>query len=240
MRKPTKTFMFTSDEINAHKSSLGDWHNFVRRKEAEIVFSLFPDTKFKMALELGAGNGGQSIHILKHCEKLICTDLDEKSYDWLDTGILNRTGPENVEYKICDAQDLSQFEDNTFDLIFSSNMLEHIPDVRKCLRECKRVLKDDGVMLHTMPSRHWKFFQSVLNLVRLRPFDIHGISSNQWQEFKAFGLNVWVQLIESLGLKVTEVVGLPFYVGHGNRFIPIIKAGNSLKMSATYLYIVKK
>ena len=60
------------------------------------------------------------------------------------------------------------------------------------------------------------------------------------KEFKAFGRNVWVKLIQSLGLKVTKVIGLPFYVGHGNRFIPIIKAGNALKLSATYLYVIKK
>ncbi|WP_203458745.1 class I SAM-dependent methyltransferase [Lacinutrix sp. WUR7] len=238
--KPSKAFMFSSDEINKYKSDPKDWHNFVRRKESEIIFSLFPENKFKLALELGAGNGGQSIHVLKHCEKLICTDLDEKSYDWLDMAILDRQNTDNVEYKICDAQDLSQFDDNTFDLIFSSNMLEHIPDVRQCLRECKRVLKEDGVMLHTMPSRYWKFFQSFLNIASLKPLDIHGVSTNQWQEFKAFGFKSWVNLIKSLDLKVADVVGLPFYVGHGNRFIPIIKAGNSLKLSATYLYIVRK
>ena len=234
-----KKFMFTTDEINSHKSDRKIWHNFVRRREAEIVFSMFPDRRFNLALELGAGDGGQSVTISQYCDKLICTEKDEKSHAWLGRTILERQIT-NVEYKLCDAQDLSQFDSNTFDLIFSSNMLEHIPDVRKCLKECRRVLRDDGVMVHTVPSRWWKLFSFGLSIVKLRPHGIHGVSASHWQECNAFGVRVWTELIESIGLNVTDIIGLPFYVGHGNQFIPIIKAGNALNISASYLYIIKK
>lgn len=234
-----KKFMFTSDEIDSHTSDRKKWHNFVRRREAEIIFSMFPDKKFNLGLELGAGDGGQSITISQYCEKLVCTEKNDRSHAWLGQTILERQ-ISNVEYKLCDAQDLSQFDNGTFDLIFSSNMLEHIPNVGKCLKECKRVLIDDGIMFHTMPSRWWKLFSLGLNMVKLRPPGIHGISANQWQEFIAFGVNNWTNLIESIGLNVTEIIGLPFYVGHGNQFIPIIKIGNALNISASYLYVINK
>ncbi len=231
--------MFTSDEIDSHKSNRTKWHNFVRHREAEIIFSMFADTRFNCALELGAGNGGQSVTISQYCDKLICTEKDDKSNAWLGQTILERQIA-NVEYKLCDAQDLSQFDNGTFDLVFSSNMLEHIPDVRRCLMECRRVMKDDGFMLHTMPSRWWKLFHAGLNIVKLRSPAIHGVSASHWQEFSAFGSRVWTELIESIGLDVTVIIGLPFYVGHGNQFIPIIKAGNALNISASYLYVIKK
>lgn len=41
------------------------------------------------------------------------------------------------------------------------------------------------------------------------------------------------------GLRLERAVALPFYVGHGNRYIPIIKAGNRLGLSACYLYILR-
>lgn len=234
-----KKLMFTPQEIDAHKSDRKEWHDFVRSREAEMAFFMVPEVRFHVALELGAGDGGQSATISRYCDKLICTEKDETSHAWLGETILQREMP-NVEYGLCDAQDLSQFADGTFDLIFSSNMLEHIPDVDACLTECRRVLKDDGLMLHTMPSRWWKVFSSGLNVVRLRRPGIHGASASHWEELRAFGLSAWKKRIESNALKVVEVIGLPFYVGHGNSFIPIIKAGNSASISASHLYVVRK
>src|SRR4030042_2151926 len=186
-----KKFNFSIEEIDTYKKSPKDWYNFVRRREAEMAFSLFPNTKFKIALEIGAGNGVQSVTIAKHCNHLVCTELNEKSYSWLGQRIVNRKLP-NVEYLICDAQDLSQFEDKSFDLIFSSNLLEHVPDLSKCLFECKRVLKDDGVMLHTMPSRYWKIFSSSLSFLKSRTAKVHGIDSNNVAEFFSFGRKIWI------------------------------------------------
>lgn len=47
-------------------------------------------------------------------------------------------------------------------------------------------------------------------------------------------------MIECIGLDLIEIIGLPFYVGHGTQFIPITKAGNALNLSASYLYVIKK
>ena len=136
------------------------------------------------------------------------------------------------------AQDLSRFGNDT--LVSSSNMLEHIPDVNKCLRECQHVLKNDGLMLHTMPSRYWKVFNTWLSILRRKSSKVHGTSRGHLQEYYNFGLKVWRERIESNWLKVTGIIGLPFYVGHGNTFIPIIKAGNVLELPASYLYVIRK
>lgn len=44
------------------------------------------------------------------------------------------------------------FADDSFDVIFSSNVLEHIPPIDAAIREMKRVLKPGGIMIHTMPT----------------------------------------------------------------------------------------
>lgn len=228
-----KTYKFTPNEIDNNKTDQKIWGNFVRSREAEIVFSQFPNRRFQYALELGAGDGSQSVTIAKYCDRLICTEKDEKSQ------ILQRQMT-NVEYALCDAQDLSRFNDSTFDLVFSSNMLEHIQDVGRCLRECKRVLNADGLMLHLMPSRWWKIFNTGLGILkRIRP-NIHGASTSIWQEFYEFGVGVWKKKIESNGLRVQEIIGMPFYVGLGPSFIPIIKAGNLINLPSSFLYIVRK
>ena len=44
-----------------------------------------------------------------------------------------------------------EFEDGSFDVIFSSNVLEHVEDVSAALVQMKRLLKPDGFMVHSMP-----------------------------------------------------------------------------------------
>ena len=50
--------------------------------------------------------------------------------------------------------DLSQFEDNTFDMIYASHILEHYPrnDVERVLKEWVRVVKVDGTIRISVPS----------------------------------------------------------------------------------------
>lgn len=232
-------FAFTSAEINANSGSYSDWHQFVRRREAEMVFSLFPDRRYGDALELGAGDGGQSTTISKYCDKLTCTEKDADSYQWLGGSFLDQKSP-NTEYLLCDAQDLSCFADDRFDLVFSSNMLEHIPDVDRCLSECRRVLQPDGIMLHLMPSRWWKAFNLPLGILKGSPEWLHGVSDTVLREFRAFGARVWKRRIEAAGLQVENVVGMPFYVGHGNSYLPLIRLGNRLRLPSSYLYVVRR
>lgn len=44
-----------------------------------------------------------------------------------------------------------QFPDETFDVIYCSHVLEHIPDDRKAMRECRRVLKQSGYAVILVP-----------------------------------------------------------------------------------------
>ena len=78
-----RKFSFSTEEIDSNKASLNDWHIFVRQREAEMVFSLFPEIKFPAAIELGAGNGLQSVILAQHCDRLVCTEVDEESHSWL-------------------------------------------------------------------------------------------------------------------------------------------------------------
>ena len=64
-----------------------------------------------------------------------------------------------------DAQNLS-FDDCSFDLITSNQVFEHVPDVVKCFRECRRVLKPGGSLLFTVPLYDATETQQVATLER--------------------------------------------------------------------------
>ena len=53
-----------------------------------------------------------------------------------------------VDFRVADAQCLP-FADDSFDLLFSCECLEHVPDPRKTLSEFCRVLKPSGKLLLT-------------------------------------------------------------------------------------------
>lgn len=228
-----KKIMLSSTEIDQNASDYLTWGKFIRRKEAEFAFSILENKTFDLALELGAGSGEQSRLIKKYCNKLICTE-NNPSEVFLSK---KNTG---VEFKQMDAQDLSGIGDQMMDLVFSSNMMEHIPDVDRCLQECCRVLKPGGVMLHIMPNRWWKFFYFWISIIMFHHPIMHGVSKTHWQEFRAFGASSWKKVFARNNLIVAEIVGLPFYTGHGPALLPLIKLGNWLGIPASYLYIIWK
>jgi ubiquinone/menaquinone biosynthesis C-methylase UbiE len=60
---------------------------------------------------------------------------------------------ENVIIKKAVAESIP-FEDEKFDTVYSSHVLEHVNDEEQCLKEMKRVLKKDGVLIIGMPTSH--------------------------------------------------------------------------------------
>jgi 2-polyprenyl-3-methyl-5-hydroxy-6-metoxy-1,4-benzoquinol methylase len=129
--------------------------NSFRQRELELIFGRCPEHLFQRGLEMGAGDGFQSRLIKWYVEKLVCTDLNADR--------LQQRPAENVSYFIYDAEEIGQhFEAQTFDLVFSSNMLEHLPNVQACLAGTYKILKDDGIAIHLMPNRVWKSFNLLL------------------------------------------------------------------------------
>ncbi|BCX12107.1 MAG: hypothetical protein KatS3mg067_1045 [Thermosynechococcus sp.] len=61
------------------------------------------------------------------------------------------------------------FPDNYFDVVFSSNVLEHIQDLRATLSEVRRVMKSDGMAIHILPTsarRAWTSLSHYVHIAR--------------------------------------------------------------------------
>ena len=125
----------------------------LRRREIEAVFRDVPDDAFEDALELGAGDGAQSKLIARCAGEVLCTDLNRER-------LVQEPHP-RIAYDICNAENLP-YETGRFDLIYSSNLLEHLRDPARALSEMRRVLRDDGVMVHVVPNRFWKLLHMAL------------------------------------------------------------------------------
>lgn len=125
----------------------------LREREIDAVFRDVPDDTFNEALELGAGDGAQSRIIARYAKSVLCTDLNPER--------LAQEPYPKVTYDICDAEKLP-YESGRFDLIYSSNLLEHLAEPKLALLEMHRVLRDNGVMVHVIPNRFWKLLHLAL------------------------------------------------------------------------------
>ena len=53
------------------------------------------------------------------------------------------------------------FTDKSFDMVFSSSVLEHVRDLPATLSEIHRVLKTNELAAHVLPNCSWRFWKSV-------------------------------------------------------------------------------
>ena len=86
-----------------------------------------------------------------------------------------------VKYK-ADVSDLSQFKDNSVDVIRASHILEHFPpkQTEGILREWRRVLKDDGLLYISVPD--WERLLSAYQYQGLCDFVINSLYGDQGYE----------------------------------------------------------
>jgi SAM-dependent methyltransferase len=131
---------------NAYNKSI----HTIREKEIEFINDLFDNCKHKSLLELGCGDGFQSKLLKKYFNTIISTDLNEKrmNFELIKLGI---------SMEVNDAELVGQnYPKDSFDFIFSSNMLEHLPNYYKCLKGIKHILKNDGIAIIILPNTLWR------------------------------------------------------------------------------------
>jgi len=107
-------------------------------------------------LEIGGGTGEQARQLSESGLEVISVDLRDSNYSD------KRVFP-IVEY---DGKKLP-FASNSFDVIFSSNALEHIKEIDSFHKELDRVLKVGGFSIHAMPSSTWRLWTNITYYIYL-------------------------------------------------------------------------
>ena len=117
-------------------------------------------------LEVGALDVNGSVRPLVYA-------LHPKSY----VGVDLQAGPGVDE--ICDAAELvARFGANSFDLLISTELLEHVRDWRKVIGEFKQILKPGGRLLVTTRSRGFPYHPFPDDFWRYEPSDFQVIFSD--------------------------------------------------------------
>ncbi|MCP9443058.1 MAG: methyltransferase domain-containing protein [Nitrospira sp.] len=99
-------------------------------------------------LEIGGGNGWQAS--LMASRGLLVQSIDV-------------TLPQEQLYhpvRLYDGRILP-YDNEAFDIVYSSNVLEHVRDVAAMQKEIHRVLRADGCAIHILPTPAWRFWTSL-------------------------------------------------------------------------------
>ena len=120
----------------------------MRAAELEQAISKLPPNG--KLLELGAGDGWQA-NALQQC------GFDVTAVD------VEAARPNTVQHFPVSLYDgrLLPFPDDSFDAIYSSNVLEHVVDFAQIQTELARVLRPGGTAIHCVPSAVWRFWTTL-------------------------------------------------------------------------------
>jgi SAM-dependent methyltransferase len=122
----------------------------IRAAELESVRRYFPPAA--KVLELGGDRGHQAKMLTEWGMDVISIDIGPE--------------PEDLVYPVRRYDGLHiPFPDQSFDVVFSSNVLEHVDELKALLNDAARVLKPGGIMVHVLPSATWRWWTMSMHYV---------------------------------------------------------------------------
>lgn len=181
----------TSNETNQNtKNSWNNhWGNQSTVKRLQKASTAYPEvTKVLLGItdenskciELGCGSGTYAIELLINKRNCIASDFSESALELVKIkgGKLYNI---NVPTQLIDIYNIP-YPDNTFDLIFSDGLIEHL-DIPRALKETKRSLKTAGWMVAKIPSGSllYKMVFYLLSPFENRPYEAW-FSKKEWQK----------------------------------------------------------
>ena len=125
---------------------IGHPHPYGRLRAMDVMPHINEHLK---TLDAGCGEGVFS-------RELRSKGVDVSGVDISEDAILackNNMKRLNIEYTVCEGNlESLKFEDNSFDQIISTDVIEHVNDPEKALLELNRILKPGGRFIMTVPT----------------------------------------------------------------------------------------
>lgn len=185
-----------------------------RRRVVEIINELDIKDGDKI-LDCGCGEGFYAMVISQLFPKAKVIGLDhdasllKKAQKWVGKN-------KNITWVVADVNKIP-FRTGYFDKIIISEILEHIPDDFRALKEVRRVLKTGGILTVTVPNHNYPFFWDPLNWVRehlgLGYFSPDlGFLGGIWaMHLRLYYPEEIKRLVKKTGLKIKKIKALTHY-----------------------------
>lgn len=162
----TKSIEPSKTEVSLEKAATRGNPSFVWRagqeRRLEMIRAAAGERVHGSVFEDGCGVGMYLTRLARDAERAVGMDIElERTMD------ARRLAPQ----VLCGAGEHLPFPENSFDLVLSHEVLEHVEDDRKALEEIVRILRPGGRLVLFVPNRGY-------------PFETHGI---YWRGEYRFG-----------------------------------------------------
>lgn len=211
----------------------------LRRRAKWLIKNLKPKNGERI-LDLGCGDGFY-LHLLSRLDlKLILHGVD------YDKNAINSAkknlDPNKIKLTQADLMKRLPFHDEFFDGIVMSEVMEHLPDDIKCMKEVKRVLKKNGRLVLSVPNINYPFFWDPINWVLQRSLNTH-IKSGFWagiwnQHLRLYSAKILGYVLRMSGFKNVNIKKLTHFCLPFNHHL--INLGARLLASKNTPYLLKK
>lgn len=169
------------------------------------------------ALDFGCGVGRLTRPLSGHFDEVVGVDISPRMIELAEAG--NPAG-ERCRFVLNDRPDLGVFPDASFDLVYASLVLQHLPPdhARGYLREFGRVLRPGGVVICQIPVRPTRSVKGIL--FRLAPDALLRLGQRVLLRYPApmamHGMDpdTVAAVLGETGVRIVDAVGQNGYGGH--------------------------
>jgi SAM-dependent methyltransferase len=134
----------------------------IRVAEIDKIAPFFPVGA--RILEIGAGTGKQALELQRRGFAVTAIEIADSNY------AAQRVFP----IKDYDGRTFPLL-DASVDIVFSSNVLEHVPDLARKHAEIRRVLAPGGSCIHVLLTHIWRFWTTVTSYLEAVSFSVSSV-----------------------------------------------------------------
>jgi SAM-dependent methyltransferase len=126
-------------------------------------------------LDYGCGSGYGTHDIAPACDNIVGVDIAQDAIDYASI----RYRADNLSFRRIDPAERAPlpFDDASFDVVLSFQVIEHVPDIQPYLSEIRRVLKHGGIFFCATPDRSTRLlpWQKPFNVWHVREYSARGL-----------------------------------------------------------------
>jgi len=196
--RPNAEKSYFYDSIAADFDAIMNHYDLQRR--LEVVFDQLlgkNDLEGCKLLDAGCGTGYFSRRSLARGANVFSVDIG--------FNLLNEARKKGATKAVASDITMLAFADDTFDVVISSECIEHTPSPDVAVSELVRVLRPGGTLVITCPNRFWHWSCRLANALGIRPYC--GLENwPSWSGLREWSTNNNIEIRQHIGLHLFPFV----------------------------------
>ena len=232
MQTPTK--LSTTEELAEWNDEMVKRHHkdgtlfesknpLLRYLETQRLKKIIRFAKLKpknQVLDLGCGEG-HLISLMPNDVSIVGIDISKYALNRAKETLKDK---KNVELKFANAYQ-TNLPSNYFDKIICSEVIEHVPEPRKIIREVHRLVKDNGLVVVSVPDeKRIQTIMNVINFLKINKFLHAARDQKEYDWHLQFSNKKFLKEIINGFFKIKKLRRVPSLIGY--RFVAALEKIN--------------